>query len=1557
MDRARQFAAFVPDLVLERLASDPAAPATAREDAFLAAILFVDIVGYVRLSGATHRATARRERRGAAVERLATSAAAAADQGTSASPPSRSAASRSSVAGLAGEKMRDVVNATFAGVVDVVRAHGGDVLKFAGDAIFAAWPVKTPSAPPPEHHPNASERRDALSEHEHRASELGEQCLRAVQCALEVRRREERRRASAPADPPRDPRGARAREREKKKPKKPKNPNKPSVPTLKMAVAAGRVVAFDVGGVGDRWEFLAAGEPMRQIERCAAQARPGDVVVSREAYALEEVEAHVDVGAFPHSETWLNHPHDPASDPAFVAEEEDALSSGDAPGGGEGDEGAARRKNRGPEGDDAYGDLTGPVARLLPRTVLLPRSLSLPTFAAVRPGDALSRSFTTAPREPRGPRDPLEARLMGMLFADDEVTRRGESALGSLGDASSDASSASSPASPEAEGVVGPFGATFGGAFGGAFGSLRNPTDERASDDNHSGAPLLALGLTNGFDGRRVRRAVAPARGLDREALFRRVAARGDGPALAAALARYVPEAARRVLDRRAGRDAASRRREARASVADDADASASSSSSSSPPPPPPPPRLLPPLDSLSVARPLWVGEIRRCAVVFVHVRGVDYLRAGAAEAVRAAVRAAHRVVAERRGHIRQILAEEKGSATLIAAFGLPEGGEDNEVVGSEIGVSEKSLEEGAEEGSSERGGREPLANRSGNRSEPANERRTPGGGGGGARANPNRTPPPRRSRSLRRTLSSLGRAPRVSDPAKIAADAFAATLAAATIAAAPGDERAEEEETPPKAEAPAGDEAKAEAEAGDEAKAEAKAQAEAQAQAQAKAKASPSPSPSPSPCSLTLRAGVCTGDAFCALVGTPARCEYALYGDVVNTAARLATHEKNAGALVCGETRALCAETLARAETSRRDEAGRRASDSSDSSPVAFSRAPLELRVKGRDMTVEAYAAEVRAAPRRPSKTPSTPSTERVDDFASGSYARSREGSRTSAGSATFSSSASSGSSSGRSGSGRARAKASDNTFSSARDANRSRSSPPLAVRLTRECIDALPPDARAAVDAAAVLGERFDASLIRATVEDWHGVAADASDASDAGRRFGAAIESAAADLARAGVFTRAGRWLAFADVRSRDAAYALLSDAARRPAHAAAAKALETEGYRYHDARAKKKGRDDARRRGSREDTFRARHNSDASSDETSEDGSEASEDGSRPSSSRFSSLDRLTTLARHWQRGGDPTRASGVLALAGDAKAAEGSFSEAAAWYSAAAATLRASFKEGVVSFETRRGGGAAEGVVLETPRTRVLALAEWTVLESEARLRAGESSAAEKRARDAVELTRVLLSRDDAVAPLDVLERALRNARKRLLGLLYQYHPGNGGAAGAAAALWSVVSRCFGSRRRREKGPEIKHDPRAAAPSVNAGEGAGEDASPREETAFSFSSVVPALSHRRREAPSDSGAPSAPSAPSDVALLAVRARELVFLSGRRRRDALAWRRAAKRFANKDGRARENHPESAAFFEAHARRAAEGAAKARRGDAMKTPREDGDAGRTKRRCFFY
>ena len=154
--RAR--AAFVPNLVLERLVADPTAPARAYDETFPAALLFCDIVGYVRLTGATHRGVARREMRGAAVERLASRRRGLRlsesddhhpdpkhldhreDRIEPREHPGDDGGSRASleVAGLTGETMRNTVNECFSAVVAVVREHGGDVLKFAGDALFAA---------------------------------------------------------------------------------------------------------------------------------------------------------------------------------------------------------------------------------------------------------------------------------------------------------------------------------------------------------------------------------------------------------------------------------------------------------------------------------------------------------------------------------------------------------------------------------------------------------------------------------------------------------------------------------------------------------------------------------------------------------------------------------------------------------------------------------------------------------------------------------------------------------------------------------------------------------------------------------------------------------------------------------------------------------------------------------------------------------------------------------------------------------------------------------------------------------------------------------------------------------------------------------------------------------------------------------------------------------------------------------------------------------------------------------------------------------------------------
>ena len=58
----------------------------------------------------------------------------------------------------------------------------------------------------------------------------------------------------------------------------------------------------------------------------------------------------------------------------------------------------------------------------------------------------------------------------------------------------------------------------------------------------------------------------------------------------------------------------------------------------------------------------------------------------------------------------------------------------------------------------------------------------------------------------------------------------------------------------------------------------------------------------------LNSRAAIVTGETFCGCVGARSRCEYALYGDAVNVAARLATHESNANQiLVCEHTARAC--------------------------------------------------------------------------------------------------------------------------------------------------------------------------------------------------------------------------------------------------------------------------------------------------------------------------------------------------------------------------------------------------------------------------------------------------------------------------------------------------------------------------------------------------------------------------------------------------------------------------------------------------------------------------
>src|SRR5262245_61935258 len=91
---------YVPALVVRRLASNPAPISAPIAESFPAAVLFADISGFTSLA-----------------ERLARRGA------------------------LGAEELTRLLNAYFGQLITLVAEHGGEVVKFAGDALLALWPV------------------------------------------------------------------------------------------------------------------------------------------------------------------------------------------------------------------------------------------------------------------------------------------------------------------------------------------------------------------------------------------------------------------------------------------------------------------------------------------------------------------------------------------------------------------------------------------------------------------------------------------------------------------------------------------------------------------------------------------------------------------------------------------------------------------------------------------------------------------------------------------------------------------------------------------------------------------------------------------------------------------------------------------------------------------------------------------------------------------------------------------------------------------------------------------------------------------------------------------------------------------------------------------------------------------------------------------------------------------------------------------------------------------------------------------------------------------------
>lgn len=154
---------------------------------------------------------------------------------------------RESASGV--EELTRILNVTFEHILDLIQEHGGDVVKFAGDALLALWPTT------PEDQASAA--------------------LRATQCALAIHQRMERLHEVLD--------------------------NVQLV--LRIGVAIGNMSTLQVGGVYGRWEFLVTGQPLVQMNQAERLAKPGQVVVTPEAWQLiqpfcvgEEVESESSSG-------------------------------------------------------------------------------------------------------------------------------------------------------------------------------------------------------------------------------------------------------------------------------------------------------------------------------------------------------------------------------------------------------------------------------------------------------------------------------------------------------------------------------------------------------------------------------------------------------------------------------------------------------------------------------------------------------------------------------------------------------------------------------------------------------------------------------------------------------------------------------------------------------------------------------------------------------------------------------------------------------------------------------------------------------------------------------------------------------------------------------------------------------------------------------------------------------------------------------------------------------------------------------------------------------------
>lgn len=132
------------------------------------------------------------------------------------------------------ERLTDMLNRYFGALINIIWEHGGDVVKFAGDGLYAVWPTVA----------HSDKKTEDIAAY-------------AVQAALRTQQQLHDYEIES---------GHRL--------------------SLRIGISAGEITAATVGGVLKRWEFLLSGSPLARVNHASEIAERGQVIVDAQVKLL-----------------------------------------------------------------------------------------------------------------------------------------------------------------------------------------------------------------------------------------------------------------------------------------------------------------------------------------------------------------------------------------------------------------------------------------------------------------------------------------------------------------------------------------------------------------------------------------------------------------------------------------------------------------------------------------------------------------------------------------------------------------------------------------------------------------------------------------------------------------------------------------------------------------------------------------------------------------------------------------------------------------------------------------------------------------------------------------------------------------------------------------------------------------------------------------------------------------------------------------------------------------------------------------------------------------------